>query len=551
MDLSQTVAAHIGKTLADLGARTCFGLAGTANFKVTHALIESGVHYVAARHEGNAATMADAYAKATGELTLLSVHSGPGLTNALTGIGEAAKSRTPLLVLAGDVPVGDVTSNFYFDQAAMAHSVGAISERVHSPHTALNDTVRAVTRAMRDRQTVVLSLPIDLQDAALPAGVTAPRMPPAVAPIVPGTAAIDALVDDIVKAKRPLILAGRGAVISGAEESLTALGERIGALMATTVCGYGLFNDNPWLVGVCGGFSSRSGVKLISESDLIVGFGASFTSWTTRKGKLIGPDTVVAQIDVDAGRLGFQRPVQHAIQGDAKATADAILSALETRQTSRAQSGWRSNALRQEIAAGTNHNEHYDDQSTEQFIDPRTVSKAVDRILPMDRLMAADAGHFMGWVPRYLRVPDARAACMSFSFQSVGLGMGSAIGLATSRPGRLTLLPTGYGGFFMSLADLETAMRLGLRMCILIYDDSAYGAEVHHFKKQGYPIDMVQFPETDIAAIARGMGARAIEVRKLADLAPLEAWVKEGAPGVFVVDAKICPDLEADWHKDY
>jgi len=177
MDISQTVAAHIGKTLVDLGARYCFGVIGTANFKVTHALIESGIHYVAARHEGNAATMADAYAKATGELTLLSVHSGPGLTNALTGIGETAKSRTPLLVLAGDVPVGGVTSNCYFDQAEMARSVGAVSERVYAPHTALNDTVRAVTRAMRDRQTVVLSLPIDVQDAQLPAGVTAPQMP--------------------------------------------------------------------------------------------------------------------------------------------------------------------------------------------------------------------------------------------------------------------------------------------------------------------------------------------------------------------------------------
>jgi thiamine pyrophosphate-dependent acetolactate synthase large subunit-like protein len=140
---------------------------------------------------------------------------------------------------------------------------------------------------------------------------------------------------------------------------------------------------------------------------------------------------------------------------------------------------------------------------------------------------------------------------MSLSFQSVGLGMGSAIGLAVSQPERLTLLATGDGGFFMALADLETAVRLGLRMCILVYDDSAYGAEVHHFKKQGYSVDMVQFPQADIAAIARGMGACGVEVRKLADLAPVEQWVEQGAPGVFVIDAKICPDLEADWHKEY
>ena len=550
MKLSQTVAGQIGKTLAELGARHCFGVIGTANFKITHALIDSGVRYVAARHEGNAATMADAYAKATGELTLLSVHSGPGLTNALTGIGEAAKSRTPLLVLAGDAPVGAVTSNFYFDQAAMARSVGAVAERVYSARTALNDAVRAATRAMRDRQTVVLSLPIDTQDEMIPDGIVAPMPPAPIPPIVPDSKAIERLVDAILQAKRPAILAGRGAVIAEAEDALVELGDRIGAVLTTTVCGHGLFNGNPWTVGICGGFSSQFAAQLIAQSDLILGFGATFTQWTTRMGRMITPNSILAQIDVDACRLGMQRPVQYAIQGDARATCQAILDTLDIRQTGRALSGWRSESLRREIAAGSNHNEVYDDQSNGRVIDPRTVSKAVDRILPEDRLFASDAGHFMGWAPRYIRVPEPRASCMSFSFQSVGLGMGSAIGLAISQPERLTLLATGDGGFFMALADLETALRLGLRMCILVYDDEAYGAEVHRFRRDGLKVDMVQFPGADIVSVAKGFGARAIEVRKLDDLAPLEAWVKDGAPGVFVVDAKICPDLEADYHKE-
>src|SRR6266478_4384797 len=101
-----TVAAAIARDLAAFGARRCFGLLGTANFKISHALVGAGVELISARHEGNAASMADAYAKATAELTLLSVHSGPGLTNAVTGIAEAAKSRTPLLVLAAAVAAG-------------------------------------------------------------------------------------------------------------------------------------------------------------------------------------------------------------------------------------------------------------------------------------------------------------------------------------------------------------------------------------------------------------------------------------------------------------
>src|SRR5438046_1508519 len=127
-----TVAAVLADDLAAYGARRCFGLLGTANFKISHALVEAGVELISARHEGNAACMGDAYAKATGELTLVSVHSGPGLTNALTGIAEAAKSRTPLLVLAGDVPAGAVKSNFYIEQAEMVRPVGAVCERNHT-----------------------------------------------------------------------------------------------------------------------------------------------------------------------------------------------------------------------------------------------------------------------------------------------------------------------------------------------------------------------------------------------------------------------------------
>jgi thiamine pyrophosphate-dependent acetolactate synthase large subunit-like protein len=113
------------------------------------------------------------------------------------------------------------------------------------------------------------------------------------------------------------------------------------------------------------------------------------------------------------------------------------------------------------------------------------------------------------------------------------------------------VLGAGDGGFMMSIADLETAIRLGLRMCILIYNDSSYAAEVHYFRRQGYSIDLVQFPETDFAAIARGYGARAATVRTVADLGSVRAWVDEGAPGVFLIDGKINPDLEADWHAEH
>ncbi|HEY6862067.1 MAG TPA: thiamine pyrophosphate-binding protein [Pseudolabrys sp.] len=546
-----TVAAVLAQDLAAFGARRCFGLLGTANFKISYGLVKAGVELISARHEGNAASMADAYAKATGELTLLSVHSGPGLTNAITGIGEAAKSRTPLLVLAGDVPTGNVKSNFYFEQADFVRSVGAVSERTYTPQSARSDLLRAVTRVLHDRQTVVLSLPLDVQDAEL-IGTNAPvEMTPMPGRMQPEPKDVRRLAEAVTRAKRPLILAGRGAVLSEAEESLTELADRVGALLATSICGHGLFAENPWSLGISGGFSSPIADELISESDFILGFGVSFTQWTTKKGKLIAPGASVAQVDIEAPKLGYQMPVQYAVLGDARATAEALLAELGRQGASSAKSGRRNDRTRERIRSGDNHHSPHPDESNAQYIDPRTLSKAVDDILPKDRVVASDSGHFCGWVPRYLRVRNPKASCLSHSFQSVGLGLASAIGLAIANPGKLAVLGAGDGGFMMSIADFETAIRLGLRMCILIYNDSSYAAEVHFFRRQGYSVDTVQFPETDFAAIARGYGARAATVRTVADLDLVRTWVGEGAPGVFLIDAKINPDLEADWHAEH
>src|SRR5260370_11099541 len=240
-----TVAAAIARDLGAFGARRCFGLLGTANFKISHALAGAGVELISARQEGSAASMADAYAKASGELALLSVHSGPGLTNAITGMAEAAKSGTPFLVLAGAVPTGAVKSNFHMDQAGLVRAVGAVPERIYTPRSARQDTMSAVNRALRDRQTVVLSLPTDVQDAALAGDSEPVELPPAPGRLHPDPDAVGRLAEAMAGARRPLILAPRCAVVSSARTAFGAVAAHTGALLATTVCGHGLFAESP------------------------------------------------------------------------------------------------------------------------------------------------------------------------------------------------------------------------------------------------------------------------------------------------------------------
>ena len=160
--LSMRVAEAVGQGLAKLGADTVFGVVGSGNFHVTNALIAGGARYVAARHEGGATVMADAWARTTGRPGVVSVHQGPGTTNAMTGIAEAAERRTPLLVLAAEAP--EIRSNFHVDVAGLAAAVGAVGERIYSPASALADVQRAYTTAL-GRRTVILALPLNVQAA--------------------------------------------------------------------------------------------------------------------------------------------------------------------------------------------------------------------------------------------------------------------------------------------------------------------------------------------------------------------------------------------------
>jgi thiamine pyrophosphate-dependent acetolactate synthase large subunit-like protein len=129
----------------------------------------------------------------------------------------------------------------------------------------------------------------------------------------------------------------------------------------------------------------------------------------------------------------------------------------------------------------------------------------------------------------------------------VGLGLGTAIGAAIARPDRPTVAALGDGGAFMALAELETAARLGLKLLVLIYDDRAYGAEVHHFAPIGHDVSRVRFPDADIAGIARAAGAAAQTVRAVGDLDVVEDWLAEATPRPLVLDAKVNPAICAEW----
>ena len=533
--MSRTVAEAVGRTLVSLGVEQVFGVVGSGNFHVSNAMVAAGARFVAARHEGGATTMADAYSRMSGTVSTVTVHQGCGLTNTLTGLSEAAKSRTPLVVVAADVT--EERSNFFVDQDVLATAVGAVPFRIDDPADAVRVATQAFRTARDDRRTVLLNLPLQVQAASAPAGEDPV---PAPGPTRPGADNLDALADALRTARRPVFVAGRGA--RGAKGPLLRLADRTGALLATSAVAKGLFHDQPWSLDVSGGFASPLAVELIQQADLVVGWGCALNMWTMRQGSLIGPSAVVAQVDVEAAALGRQRHVDVAVTGDVDEVASRLAEVVPER------AGYRSEDVRARIAEEVRWRDvPFADRSTGDRIDPRTFTIALDDVLPAERVVCVDSGNFMGYPSMFLSVPDELGFCFTQAYQSVGLGLATTIGAALAQPSRLPVAALGDGGALMGASELETVVRLGLSMVVVVYDDEAYGAEVHHFGPGGDDLSLVRFPPTDFAAIGRGYGFDAVTVRRTADLDGVADWCAGDRARPLLVHARVTKSEPSWW----
>ncbi|MEU5090355.1 thiamine pyrophosphate-binding protein [Streptomyces sp. NPDC021356] len=542
-----TLAQAVGQTLADSGIRHAFGVVGGGNILATAALTAAGVRYTAARHEGGAMAMADAYFRATGDVAVCTTTHGPGITNTATALADAAKNRSGVVLVCGDAPVSGPRPHD-IDQSALLAALGVRVVRLTRPRTARTDTAAAVRTARKERRPVAVFLPGDLVDHVLP------DTPGTVAQAEAGTwdaldePDLEPLLDALAGARRPLLLAGLGAWHSGAGKILRELGDRLGSLFATTVMAAGLFRDSPWSLGVCGGFAAPAAADLMGEADVVVAFGASLDTFTLHGGRILDPAATVVQVDIDGQKRA--RRADHVVRGDAHAVAVRLLDAVEKRglpvadwrgrcagRAARARAGWADLA--------------HEDASTADRIDPRTLTRSLAALLPEERTLVLDGGHFIAWPGMYWPVPDpAGFVFTGAAFQSIGLGLAGAVGAAVGRPGRLTVAAVGDGGALMGLPELDTLVRSGRPALVVVYDDAAYGFEEHMYAPQGADPATLSFADTDFATVARGLGATAVTVRRPDDLDAVERWRAAGCPGTLVLDCKVVPGVIAPFLAD-
>jgi thiamine pyrophosphate-dependent acetolactate synthase large subunit-like protein len=542
-----SVSAHVAHTLG-LHVSHVFGVMGNGNAHFLDAIERgTGATFTAVRHEAGGVVAADAFHRAGGGIAAATATYGAGFTNTLTALAEAVQAHVPLVLVVGDEPTSGPRP-WDVDQIALASAVGARTYTVGRADAAATTAI-AVEHALSYNVPTVLAIPYDvakLDAGPVPEAPTPVRRAPLPVAGPFASAAVGELAKALASAKRPLLLAGRGAWLADAGADLGRLADATGALTVSTALGRGVFPRGDFDLGVAGGFGAEGAMELVREADVAVVFGASLNQFTMRFGALFAPGTHIVQ--VDTAPAATHPHVGGFIRADAAIVARALVEQLGA--LGAARSGWRESvavpaARAYELGEGT---------VADGRLDPRTAAARIGELLPEDRVVVSDGGHFIGWANMYWPVssPD-RMIMVGTAYQSIGLGFPSVAGAAQANPKSTIVLTTGDGGGLMALSDLETAVRVaGGRGLAVVWNDAAYGAEVNLYGLQGLAKAPMLIPEVDFAGLAAAVGAEGVVVRSMADLERLASWASTPVAErrFLLLDLRISPDVVAPYQQE-
>jgi thiamine pyrophosphate-dependent acetolactate synthase large subunit-like protein len=529
--------AALAQGLADLGVDTMFGVIGDANLYMADSFVrDCGLRYIGSAHEAGAVLMALGYAQVSGRVGVATVTHGPGLTNTLTALVEGVKGNIPLMLVTGDTAEADSANPQNINQREFIVAAGAGFEQLRTPATLADDVARAYRRAIVESRPIVLNVPADFnwQQIAyrpLPYCVADNRA------IVPSSVDLDNAVGIVAAARRPIILAGRGAASPEGKAALIRLAERTDALLATTLKGRSLFRGEDFAIGVFGTLATDVASELTFESDCVLAFGASLHRFTTGDGSLLKGKRLI-HVDVAQTQIGKSIYPDAGMVGDVALTADRIVELLDMAEI--APSGWRSETLKQKIVNGGHHSKSLKTHAPDT-IGLRHALTLLNDALPAERIVVQDGGRFMIEAWKTVHVSDPRSYVHTVSSASIGLGMGEAIG-ATAWNGLPTVLIAGDGGFMLGgLAEFNTAVRERLDVIVVVCNDGGYGAEYIQFVRKGMEPSLSTFAWPDFAPVAVALGGDGLTVRNETDLrAALDAIKCRKKP--LLIDLKLDPD---------
>lgn len=522
--------------LERLGVEVVFGLCGHTVIALLDALGRSRIRFVSVRHEQTAAHAADGYARATGKPGVLLTHLGPGLTNAATGVANAALDSIPMVVISGDIqsyyhgrhPHQEVNLHQDADQFQIYRP---FCKRVYRVDRA-EDLPRVMERAFHLAQTgrpgpVLVDVPMDIFSADLPVGAFQ-KVP---APIArPGLDAetVAHIVDALARAERPVLYAGGGVLSARATDELAALAEALELPVAHTLMGKGcLHEQHPLLLGQTGFWGTPISNDTCRNADLIVAVGtrlaeANSSSWDPRFTFSI-PPTRLMHIDADASEIGRNYPTELGVVADAKAALGALAKAAQG-VSHRSRGRLREDIARGRRAFAANWAHQW---TSEQFpMRPERILSELRKAVPEDGFIVTDVGWNKNGVAQQFPITVPGTFITPSGLATMGFGPAAVLGVKMAHPDRAAVALVGDGGFSANPSVVATAMEAELPVIWLVMDNMAFGTiagleSMHYgwsfgclFERCGQPY------RVDYAAMARSFGARGVMINAADELGP-------------------------------
>jgi thiamine pyrophosphate-dependent acetolactate synthase large subunit-like protein len=514
----------------------CFALLGDANMQVAAKMADLGIAFTYVQHEHCAIAASMAYARKTQKVGVSTVTCGPGLTQIMTALPAAVRANIPLVVLAGESPLSKSWYNQQIEQRQFVEATGARYIQIHTSQRFEQGIQEAFLMAIRDRMPVVLGTPFDLLHEDM---TNSPKNETPLYEVFQSSVSkpsgnvnhIRYLADMLMSAERPIIMAGLGASEPRTSEQIALLAEKCDALLATTLPARGLFHDDPFYLGVSGGFSSQVTRKFLSESDLIVAFGASISSHNSDQQKLWSNARVI-QITLDPRQFFQGNTVSdQIIVGDAGQIATELTHLIQSK-TCVNRTDENADLIQQTPI------DESDDLTYTDGMNPSQAVKEIDQSVPEDWEIVNSSGHCSYYFSHMKNRPFEKFLTIR-EFGAIGNGLSFALGAAVAS-GRPTILFDGDGSFLMHVQELETIRRLRLPLISCIFNDGGYGSEFHKLRAEGLREDGANFGYSDIFRIAEGFGIKGYRVDNLVQLREALSDLSK-APRAAVIDIRVSP----------
>lgn len=554
--MKELISKQLVRELERRGVEYLFGLCGHTNIAVLAALEGSKVQFVNTRHEQIAAHIADGYARAKKTTAVVLSHLGPGLTNAATGVANAALDSIPMVVIAGDIP-----SHYYGKhphQEVNLHADAAQSEiyrpfvkrvwRVERPDLFPEILDKAFQLAESGRPgPVLVSVPMDIFSMEVETSLFERRThhtPHLLKPSLDELVA-EKIVRTIAEARQPVIYAGGGILLADAAEELRAFASHFSLPVAHSLMGKGaLPDDHPLTLGMTGFWGTQFVNDKCRGADWVIGLGTRFaeadcSSWESEF-TFSFPPTKLIHIDIDASEIGRNYPADIGVVTDLK-QALVVLNRVARRLY---RNGLRNDALVQEIAkyradfVAGNQKHVVNDAYPMR---PERILAAVREVLPRDAIITTDVGWNKNGVGQQFPVYTPGSILTPGGFATMGFGSPAAIGAKLACPDRVVVALVGDGGFGQNPAVLATAVESNIPVVWVVMNNYAFGTiaglqKAHYgttmgtlFRKDGEPYS------ADFAAVARAYGAEGVKVQSAEEFKRvLQQATTSGRP--FVID---------------